>query len=664
LYIYLPPSFLKQGDLRAYFVADDGSTYASAPLSPAGLSRASEGQVYPPRTTTTSSNIAQAFTRLNRKPGGMVLTDPGRFGGAAVLIETALFTGPATFQTLGGIVTTNQPATIDAQLQAPDPWPAFTFAPSKRSLSGGLPDKGMLSLLIRPLSGTFSPAVEMVLANRSGSVLLVYLPELPQAPAQGVRLLVADDGSTYFAPTDTTLQQAVLERQSLDGLVLARAAQGQVLPIPKRWPLQQRYPLSINLCRRERIALLSVGQLGIDPELGRFALPPDDPALGFASPPKSPPLDQGSFSVDYVEAFSDFVGAVNSAQRPVEPSGPANRFVSRSGDADGALVHSSLADAVASARDNDVIEIIDSATYETPTGITLTASTRTLTIRAAVGQRPCLTFYRSPGQPSGGSLIVGHPMSSLVLNGLLISGGPVVIREKIGQLTLTACTLDPVGSSSASIIASDQNAQSNAVYLLSRCITGGAALGQGIGQLIVADSILDQRGGAAISGAGGASSSPPDMLHRQVGTSARAVQLERVTVLGTISCTVLNASESLLDDVAIVLDQQSGCVRFTRFETGSRLPRRYRCVPDAQQARTCGQTTRCLAPSFNSRRFGRPDYAQLAPGSPEAILTGAEDGGEVGAFAGARNTIRLLNLKTKLQEFMPVGVSAVIIAET
>src|SRR5262249_4540947 len=109
-------------------------------------------------------------------------------------------------------------------------------------------------------------------------------------------------------------------------------------------------------------------------------------------------------------------------------------------------------------------------------------------------------------------------------------------------------------------------------------------------------------------------------------------------------------------------DQQSGCIRFTAFQRGSVLPRRYRCVP--ADSYPCAKTTRCLAPAFSSRRYGRPDYAQLAATCPREVLTAAEAGSEGGAFAGTQNTIRLCNMRTKLQEFIPVGLSAVIIAET
>jgi hypothetical protein len=143
------------------------------------------------------------------------------------------------------------------------------------------------------------------------------------------------------------------------------------------------------------------------------------------------------------------------------------------------------------------------------------------------------------------------------------------------------------------------------------------------------------------------------------------MRLERVTVLGRIRCVTLSASESLLDELVVVDDQQAGCIRFTRYELGSVLPRRYQSVPDdAQAALPRPPGGRCLAPAFNSRRFGRPDYAQLAGACPPEILTASEARAEIGAFAGALGAVRLENLLLKLREFMPVSLAPVVIAET
>ena len=142
------------------------------------------------------------------------------------------------------------------------------------------------------------------------------------------------------------------------------------------------------------------------------------------------------------------------------------------------------------------------------------------------------------------------------------------------------------------------------------------------------------------------------------------LQLERVTVLGRIECDVLQASECLLNDLAVVDDQQSGCIRFSRWERGSILPRRFQCVPTEAQARDCPPNRRCLPAQFNSLRFGRPDYAQLGAMRQPEILSTSESGAEVGAFASELNQIRLANLQVKLREFMPVSLTAVVVAET
>jgi hypothetical protein len=659
LYVYLPPTFLKPGDEKLYFVSDDGSTFTSPDLTPSSLVRGSQGQVYPARSLTPSTLPVSSFARLVRdtrfipgNPGGVFLTDAVRFAGAGFLVEAALYTGPSTFQPLGAVATINQSAANFPDLQLPaGTWPALTYAPSKKAVSGDLPPTGILSVTLGPLTAppSFMPPAELVIRNRAGQALLVYLPELSFPSAANVTLLVASDGSTYFAPTDAVEQQRVLQQGSFSGLKPARAAQGQALPIAGLWPLQQRLPVAINLCRPERSALLALGELGIDPELGRFALPSQDPALG-----------AGSLSVDFVEALSDSVGAVNSTDRQIQP-GSVTRLVSQSGDADspltgsfvGAPVHFTLADAIAAAKDGDVIEIVDSATYSATSGVTLSnKAVQNLTIRAAAGQRPCFTFFKAGGQPLPFALSIAAPMTLLEINGLWISGGPLQTAVRISQLRLISSTLDPAGSAGPSLVSTDKDRNSNSGYLLSRCVVAGLVTGLGVSQLIVADSILDSQSAPA--------GSPPSQ-GRAV-NAARTVQLERVTVLGTIFCDILNASESLLNDKAIVADQQAGCIRFTRFETGSVLPRRYRCVPAESQA--CPKKGRCVAPLFNSRRFGHPAYVQLAAGCPNEILTAAEGGAEVGAFAAGQNTIRLQNLRIKLQEFMPVGLSAVVVAET
>jgi hypothetical protein len=676
-YVYLPPAFVSPTSTLTYHVADDGSTYTDPRFSSMSLARASEGQIYPSVIPVASPEQARTFQLISRMPGALRLADPSRVAGVGLLIQAELFTG--IFQPQGAIVTIDQPAGRHPDLQPPtDPWRAFTFAAARNAPPDNVPN-ALLTIFLQtlPLQGDFVPSCELIVRGRGGQSLLIYLPEISQCPATGVRLFVAKNGSTWKIPANPQLDAM------LDAGDLARPASGQMLPIAGNWPLQYRRPVAIDLCRSERSALLQPGELGIDPELGRFALAPGDPAIpGIPSPPVIAGAGTRDFSVDYVEAFPDRVGAL-TYDRMLDPARHATRLVSLFGEAPTPLtatpppplpVHASLAAAVAAAADGDIIEILDSATYAATDAIVLGNSrVKTLTIRAAAGHRPCLTFYRAPSTPAPASFRVAVAMDSFELNGLLLSGGPLLVESKVSALRLEACTLDPrLGSS---LLAADLDLNDRAAYLLCRCVAGGLQTGDGVAQLTIADSIIDQSGSIALAGLLGVGSppifssppllaSPPSSPPQIPRPAARNVQLERVTVLGRIHCEVLSASESILDDVAVAEDRQSGCIRFSRFETGSLLPRRYQCVPSEQDEAECPSGGRCLAPFFNSRRFGRPDYLQLAAATPAQILSASEQHSEIGAFAGALNTVRLGNLRAKLKEFMPVGLEPVIIAET
>ena len=675
-YVYLPSTYLTSGDVLTLHVSDDGSTYRNDDFSLTSLERDSEGQMFPARALTSSTRPATDFTLLNRQRGALRLPDPQRFGNAEIYFQVDIFTG--AFQPLAAIATVAQ-ASGAPNFPGVSPWPAFTSRPSLAAANNTAPDEGLLSVLVRALSGDFVPASELVVSNRKGESLLVYLPEITGAPADGVRFFVADDGSTFFAPADVPSLTNALGEVSLAGLEMSRESAGQVLPIPGRWPLQHRRPIAINLCRCERRSLLKSDELGIDPELGRFALADDDPILN-APLPGDVPFSSHALSVDYVEAFSGRVGA-RTFDRGLDTAAPPTILVSQSGDAASLSapnipnnrLHSTLASALAGAVDNDVIEIVDSATYLIPAEIVFqNPVVRNLTIRAAAGQRPCLSFYTAAGLATTSSLRIRSSLDSLEINGLLISGGPIEIESNLKQFNLLGCTLDPrTATSGWSLRANDSDLNHQAVYLVCRSITGGLRIGAGIDRLIVADSIVDQQGSVAIGElpfvvsppALSEISSPPISIS-STPTTSNVLQLERVTVLGRIECDVLQASECLLNDLAVVDDQQSGCIRFSRWERGSILPRRFQCVPTEAQARDCPPNRRCLPANFNSLRFGRPDYAQLAAMRQPEILSASESGAEVGAFASELNQIRLANLQVKLREFMPVSLTAVVVAET
>ncbi|HKR65690.1 MAG TPA: hypothetical protein VJZ00_18305 [Thermoanaerobaculia bacterium] len=649
LYVYLPSRVLRPGEKQTYFVAADGSTYTDAALGATALARGSEGNVQPSRTTTASVVPAAGFMQLDRKSHGLVIPDPARLNGVDAVINVTLFTG--AFQTMGGIATIVQAAADHPKLDAPEPWPAFTYAPSKLAVTNADPLSGLLAVNVRLLNATTRmPPVEIAIANRRGEALLIYLPALDAPPADGVDLFVAEDGATFFAPADEAGQRAVLGAQTLAGLTIARESAGQVVPISGAWPLLQRRPVAANLCSFARQALLHHGELGIDPELGRWALPPNDPLIG-----------AGGFTVDYVETFAGPIGA-RTFDRGLEHDRAATRIVSRSGDAAVALpVHASIADAVAAAADGEVIEISDSATYTESATIDVL---RSVILRAAERQRPCLAFYDGAGVPLAASLHVANPIDELECNGLLVSGGPITADAKTKSLSILACTLDPLPRE-LSLLVDDADAEPAAAILVCRSITGALRIGPAP-SLTIADSIVDRQRELAIAGL---PLDANDAITPRAAAAAGNVQLERVTLLGRLRCDLLSASECILDEVAVVDDQQLGCIRYSRYEVGpaadlSILPRRFECIPDEATARATPARLRPVPPIFNSRRSDRCDYAQLAFASARAIEAASEERSEIGAFARVRNPIRLANARTKLGEFMPAGLRAVFIAET
>jgi hypothetical protein len=139
-----------------------------------------------------------------------------------------------------------------------------------------------------------------------------------------------------------------------------------------------------------------------------------------------------------------------------------------------------------------------------------------------------------------------------------------------------------------------------------------------------------------------------------------AVQLQRVTVLGRIAAHQLSASDSILRDFAAVENLQQGCIRFSAYAAGSALPRRYESAEILAGA-----------PIFTSDCYGNPGYAQLLETADAAIANtavsicaGAENNSEMGAFSADLNPVKEQGLRVKYAEYMPLGLTPVIVHVT
>jgi hypothetical protein len=140
------------------------------------------------------------------------------------------------------------------------------------------------------------------------------------------------------------------------------------------------------------------------------------------------------------------------------------------------------------------------------------------------------------------------------------------------------------------------------------------------------------------------------------------IQLTRVTVLGRIAAHRLAANDSILADFAAIDDVQDGSVRFSAYASGSAIPQQYQsaAIPPG-------------APIFTSDSYGQPGYAQLLETADAAIAggatgasicSGAETGSEMGAFSADLNPVKKKGLLVKYAEYMPLGLTPVIIHVT
>ena len=149
--------------------------------------------------------------------------------------------------------------------------------------------------------------------------------------------------------------------------------------------------------------------------------------------------------------------------------------------------------------------------------------------------------------------------------------------------------------------------------------------------------------------------------------SGATLSLARVSVMGATFAHRLQAGDSILAGFTAVEDRQHGCVRFTACSEKSSVPATYQSPTIADGAAL-----------FVSTNFGEPAYAQLreaadaaidpatvaGPGPPQSITAGAQNGSEMGAYSSQLGPLNEQRLLTKYGEYMPLGLTPVVIHVT
>lgn len=334
-----------------------------------------------------------------------------------------------------------------------------------------------------------------------------------------------------------------------------------------------------------------------------------------------------------------------------------------------------LGPALAGVAGGGEVLIRDSRRYAAPASIAATtpaanAPDRTLLVQAANRVRPLLE--------RGDQLRLAMDAdTTVVLNGLVLAGAPLVVEEAAGTqprtLLLRHCTLvpgltrDPDGSPHSLGQASLIVLHPFASVTLDHCVVGPIVAVEGV-EVKANDSVIDASAqdeiafcGRAPAGGGGllTVSNAADRKTGEGLAPGGHLTLDACTVLGKVHAELLDVSDTLLlASLSAGADtwpapvwserRQVGCVRFSFVPPGSRTPRRFHCAGADPAHR----------PFHTSLRYGDPGYMQLRRSTHPAIRTGASDESEMGVTHELHQPQRETNLQLRLDEYLRYGLEA------
>jgi hypothetical protein len=344
---------------------------------------------------------------------------------------------------------------------------------------------------------------------------------------------------------------------------------------------------------------------------------------------------------------------------------------------------------------NGVIELVESAVFVEQLQFDL-GPFESLQLRAAVGARPVLRLLDwQTDMPDALRVVLGAG-SRMIFDGLMITGRAVAVRGRDeapedpcrALVEIRHCTLVPGWGVDTGCKPRRPSEPSLEIYTvharlkISRSIIGSIQIAQHQGTsdpmpIAISDSILD-----STSEKGEALGAPGRPVAHAL------LDIRRSTVFGRIEVHAIELAENtIFTDCLCVARRQVGCMRFCYVPSECRTPRRFACQPDlAERAIAVDIRARADAadpadleaaidsarraerarvhPRFNSRRYGRPDYAQLALRCAEEIRRGADDESEIGAFHHLFNPQREANVLARLEEYAPAGMESGLVLVT
>jgi len=404
-------------------------------------------------------------------------------------------------------------------------------------------------------------------------------------------------------------------------------------------------------------------QVAVDPHLGRIALADDHPAK--------------DVRVTYHYAFTADIGG-GEYERALSPSAGRKVYtVSQDGTAQFTTINAALQTWMGEQETHPdaIIEITDSAAYTEGIEIALKTGQK-LELRARNGARPVLRLLDARTTRGDAMLVSGPAIDEasgddprFILDGLLITGRGLQIRNRLSCVVIRHCTLvpgwslthncDPEHETEPSIELLDVTARLD----IEHSIVGSILADQNEVltdplRVSITDSIVD--------------ATHDDYEAIGVSGSGRAVAhvlltIVRCTVIGEVNVHAIELAENCIFHGRVrVARSQIGCMRFCYVPDCSRTPRRYDCQPDAAIAavktdRAKRQAERRVRPRFESLRYGAPAYCRLHATTAPEIARGADDESAMGVFHDRFEPQREANLRIRLDEFTPAGIGSAVI---
>jgi hypothetical protein len=213
----------------------------------------------------------------------------------------------------------------------------------------------------------------------------------------------------------------------------------------------------------------------------------------------------------------------------------------------------------------------------------------------------------------------------------------VVASSELGSLTVSQCTV------AGAVRVLEEQTSTGLDEVVAR-IVGSIVGSVHVGPVAVTVDARD----SAVDGETWSSSSTAGVAGAVTGEHVD-LHLDGVTVRGAIAVRTLSATSSILDGDAVVENTQVGCVRYSYVPIGSRVPRRFRCVPLDEHAAS-------VRPSYTAVDPGSPHYLALSRTCAPVIAGGGEGESEMGVHHVVQRPARLRAARRLLAPYVPVGL--------